>query len=67
MRKFEKLNKLSVNIFELSFYLDLYIWKHKLKPTETSKNNSDRIVDLLFYKNHYALIKKINVLLGNHI
>ena len=67
MHKFEKLSKLSVNIFDLSFYLDLYIWKHKLKPTEISKNNSDGIVDLLLYKNHYAITKKSNVLLGNHI
>ena len=67
MHKFKKLNKLSVNIFELGFYLDQYIWKHKLIPTETSKNNPDRIVDLLLYKNHYAITKKSNVLLGNHI
>ena len=32
---------------------------------EISKNDSDRIVDLLIYKNHYALIKKFNVFLGD--
>ena len=31
-----------------------------------SKNESDRVVDLLIYKNHYALLKKLNVFLGDH-
>ena len=30
------------------------------------KNNSDKLIDLLIYKNHYALIKKSNVFLGDH-
>ena len=33
---------------------------------EISKNDSDRVVDLLIYKNHYAIIKKTHVFLGNH-
>ena len=33
---------------------------------EVSKNNSDRFIDLAIYKNHYVLIKKIDVFLGCH-
>ena len=66
VHKFNELNNLSVNIFELNFYQDQNQWKHKLMPTEVSKNDSDRVIDLLIYKNHYALIKKLNVFLGDH-
>ena len=65
VKKFEKLNNLSINIFELSFYQDNKIWKHKLIPLEISdKDNSDYEIDLLIYKNHYVLIKKLHVFLG---
>ena len=37
-----------------------------MTPIEVSTNNSDRVVDLLIYKNHYVLIKKLNVFLGDH-
>ena len=40
VHKFEKLNNLSINIFELNFYLDNKIWKHKLIPLEISENNN---------------------------
>ena len=30
------------------------------------KNESAKVVDLLIYKNHYALSKKLNVVLGDH-
>ena len=66
VHKFNDLNNLSVNIFELNFYQDKNKWKHNLIPIEISKNKSDRVVDLLIYKNHYALIKKLNVFLGDH-
>ena len=53
VHKFEKLNNLSINIFELNFYQDGNNWKHNLIPIEISKNDeSDRVVDLLIYKNH---------------
>ena len=64
--KFEKLNNLSINIFELNFYQDQNKWRNKLIPSGSSKNDSDRVVDLSIYKNHYALIKKLNVCLGDH-
>ena len=66
VHKFNELNKLSVNIFETNFYQDQNQWKHKLIPIEVSKNNSDRVIDLGIYKNHYVLIKKLDVFLGDH-
>ena len=66
VHKFNELNNLSVNIFELNFYQDQNQWKHKLIPIEISKNDSDRVIDLAIYKNHYALIKKLDVFLGDH-
>ena len=60
MYRFEKLNNLSINIYELNFDQN----KHKLIPVEISKNVSDKVIDLLIYKNHYALIKKLNVFIG---
>ena len=64
--KFNEINVLSVNILELSFYQDQNQWRHKLIPIEISKNNSDRFIDLAYYKNHYVLIKKLDVFLGDH-
>ena len=64
--KFNEVNNLSVNIFELNFYPEQNQWKHKLIPFEISKNNSDRVIDLAIYKNHYVLIKKLDVFLGDH-
>ena len=66
VHRFNELNNLSVNMFELNFYQDGDKWKHNLKPIEISKNESDRVVDLLIYKNHYALIKKLHVFSGHH-
>ena len=51
---------------ELNFYHDQIKWRHILIPIEVSKNDSDRVIDLMLYKNHYALIKKLNVFLGEH-
>ena len=66
VHKFNELNNLSVNIFELNFYQDQNKWRHKLLPIEVSKNDSDRVIDLAIYKNHYVLIKKLDVFLGDH-
>ena len=66
VHRFNELNNLSVNVYELNFYQDDDKWKHNLIPTEISKNESDNVVDLLIYKNHYALIKKLHVFLGDH-
>ena len=66
VHKFNELNNLSVKIIELNFYQDQNQWKHKLLPIEISKNNSDRVIDLATYKNHYILIKKLDVFLRDH-
>ena len=66
VHKFNELNNLSVNIYELNFYQDGEKWKHNLIPIEISKNNSNKVIDLLIYRNHYALIKKLHVFLGDH-
>ena len=66
VHKFNEIINLSVNIFEITFYQDQNQWKHKLIPIEISKNNSDRVIDLAIYKNHYVLIKKLDVFLGDH-
>ena len=65
MHRFEKLNSLSANIYELNFYQDDDKWKQSLIPIEISKNESYKVIDLLIYKNHYALIKKLHVFLGS--
>ena len=65
MQNFERLNNLSVNIFELNFNQDDSIWKHKLMPIEISKNdNLDKFIDFLIYINQNVLIKKFNVCFG---
>ena len=65
VHRFNELNNLSVNIYELNFYQDGDKWKHNLIPIEISKNESNKVVDLLIYKNHYALVEKLHVFLGN--
>ena len=66
MHRFEKLNNLSIKIYEIHFYQHGDKWKHKLIPTEIIKIESDKVIDLIIYKNHYALIEKIHVFSGNH-
>ena len=66
VHKFVEINNLYVNIFELDFYQDQNHWKHNLIPIEISKSDSDRVIDFAIYKNHYALIKKLDVFLGDH-
>ena len=66
VHRFNEINNLSVNIYELNFYQDGHKWKHNLIPIEISKNESDNVIDLLIYKNRYALIKKLHVFLGDH-
>ena len=52
VQKFEKLNNLSFEIFELIFYHDQIKRLHYLIRTEISENESDRVTDILLYKNH---------------
>ena len=61
VHKFNELNNLSINIIGLNFYQDQNKWKHRLIAIEVSKNESDRVIDILIYKIHYVLIKKLNI------
>ena len=45
MHRFENINNLSINIYELNFYQDGDNWKHNLIPIEISKSKSDSVVD----------------------
>ena len=65
VNRFNEINIFSINIFELNFYQDQNKWKHKFITIEVSKNESDRVIDVAIYKNHYVLIKKLNVFLGD--
>ena len=47
VQKFNELKNLSINIFELNFYQDQKKRRHILTPVEVSKNESDRVIDLL--------------------
>ena len=39
VHKFNEINILSINIFELNFHQDHDKWKHKITPIETSRND----------------------------
>ena len=56
VHRFNDVTSLSVNIFEVNFYQDQNKWTYKFFPIEVSKNDSDRVIDLAIYKNHYVLI-----------
>ena len=66
VHRFNELNNLSNNKFELVFYQDQNKWRHKIIPIEISRNNSDRIIDLAIHRNHYVLIGNLDVFLGDH-
>ena len=57
---------MSFDIFELKFYQDKNKCKYSLIPIENYKNDSDKVVDLLLYKIHFALIENLNVFQGDH-
>ena len=67
VHKINELNNLSVNIFELNFCQDQNKWRPKLIPIDIRSNDSDGVIDLIIYKNHYAPNKKLNVFLGDHL
>ena len=47
VHRFNELNNFSVNVYEINFYRDGKFRKHNLIIIEISKNDSDRVVDLL--------------------
>ena len=66
VHKFEKLNNLSIKIFEINFNQDKGKRKHNLIPTEIIKNDSDKVIDLKINRNLYVPNKKINVPYEDH-
>ena len=54
--KFENLNNLTVNVFELT--------KTVLTPIHTNTNYDQPQIDLLLYQNHYCLIPKLHCLMN---
>ena len=64
VHKFSELINLSINIFELNFHQKQNNWRHKIVPIEVSKNDSDRVIDLAIYRDHFILIKDLIVFLG---
>ena len=40
-------------------------WKHKLVPVENNSSKNDTEIDLMIYKNHYVLIKKLHIFICN--
>ena len=57
--------RIDENVVGEDWYADINIvnsWEY----IEISKTESDRVVDYLIYKNHYVLIKKVNVFLSDH-
>ena len=63
--KFENLNnQLSINVFEYSKDEDN---EYKLVPLYFPKNiENRRNIDLILYKNHYILLKKLHVFIGKN-
>ena len=56
-----------MKIFEKNFYQDQNKWKPNLISFEISINESDKVIDIPIYNNHYAPIEKLNVILGDKI
>ena len=51
VHRFNELNTFSITMFRINFHQDQNKWRHKLIPIEVSKNEPDRGIDLLIYKN----------------
>ena len=66
VHRFKEIKNLSIKMFKLNFCKDQKKWRHKLIPIEVSKNNSHRVIDLGNYKNHYFLVKELDVFLRDH-
>ena len=46
VHRYNELNRVSINVFELIFYQNGDKWKHKLIPIEISINKSNKFIDL---------------------
>ena len=45
----------------MNFYQDQNKLRDNMIPKEVSESESDRVIDLLIYKNHFVLIKKLYI------
>ena len=54
--KFENLNNLNINVFELT--------GNVLTPIHVNKNYLQPQIDLLLYENHYCLITRLHCLIN---
>ena len=61
MHRFGKLFNVSIKTFEISINANQKFWKHKLIPFESSKKESDKVIDILIHKNHYVPSKRLIV------
>ena len=59
-----KLNNLSKNIIELSFYQKTKEVRHKLFPVEISKNDLHKVSHIIIYTLHDVLTTELHVVLG---
>ena len=57
--EFRKVITLFKNFFNLRFYPVRNEWKHKLNLIEISKNNSEKVIDLMICKNLCIPIKEV--------
>ena len=57
------LDNLCVNNLQVSFCQDQSTWQLELLPIEISKNDSDRVVDLVIFKNQFNLTEKVRLFL----
>ena len=61
--KFENLNNLNVNVFELTTSVRCYTRSSALTPILIKKNYSQPQIDLLLFEKHYCLITKLYCLM----
>ena len=64
IRKFENLNSLSVNVFELTTNVRSCAQSSALTPILINKNYLQPQIDLLLFENHYCLITKLHCLIN---
>ena len=63
---FEEIKNLSINTFELGFYGNQNLWKHKLTRFDNNESDSGKAFNILLDKNHYVLIEKLHLFSGYH-
>ena len=67
VEKFENLKKFISNKIGKKFYQDAKQCKQNLVPFQTSRNDSNKVKDLMIWKNHCGFIEHLHIFLGTHI